>query len=339
MKCIPKVLECNGKKECLDGSDEQGCFQSTANYTCPQNEYSCQMDPKKCIPLEYVCDGEDNCGNGLDERGCEDDLCKDHHCAHECKQERNIAKCVCQTGFKLSANGVDCEDINECLEIPSFCSGHECINLNGSATCKCATGFRFNEAEKRCKVINGRNATIVYSNLNELRNTSLSIKSYLATQLQNANEPSINGVIRQNLHAIGMFVYDFQDNYLIWHDMNERRFYIAALDENKRPIERNEFWTKYDLPQPHHYRMPRTLLKRNQHYVLMENITNVEGLAIDHLHDLVYWSDSDRNVIEVAQVRDSTKRKVLVDTDLDEPKGIAVNVEEGKQLLFLPAKI
>lgn len=321
---------CNGQKECLDGSDEDDCVHNIANYTCAENEFSCQMEPKKCIPLENVCDGVDHCGNNMDEPNeCDIDLCKNHHCAHECKQERHVAKCVCQSGFKLSANGVDCEDINECLEIASFCSGHECINLNGSATCNCANGYRFNDSEKRCKVINGRNATIVYSNQNELRNTSLSIKSYLATQLLNTNEPSINGVIRQNLAAVGMFVFDFADNYLIWHDMNERRFFIAALDENKRPIERNEFWTRFPLPQPHH-RMPRTPLKRNQHYVLMENITNVEGLAIDYVHDLLYWSDSDRNAIEVAQVRDPTKRKVLVDTDLDEPKGIALNVEEGK---------
>ena len=179
------------------------------------------MEPKKCIPLENVCDGIDHCGNNQDEPiSCNMDLCKNHHCAHECQQERNIAKCVCRSGFKLSANGLDCEDINECLEIAGFCSGHECINQNGSAICNCATGFRYNENEKRCKVINGRNATIVYSNQNELRNTSLSIKSYLVPQLQNPKEPSIHDVIRQNMYAIGMFVYDFQDNYLIWHDMN-----------------------------------------------------------------------------------------------------------------------
>jgi len=329
-KCVPLSMKCNGQNECSDGSDEEDCLQNDSNYTCAANEFSCQMEPHKCISIESVCNDIDDCGNNADEPPeCKIDLCKNHHCAHSCEQTRNTMKCTCRPGFKLSANGVDCEDLNECLEIPGFCSGHECINQLGSATCNCATGYRFNENENRCKVINGKNATIIYSNQNELRNTSLSIKSYLSNVLQSSNERNNNAVFRENLNAVGSLVYDFVDNYIIWHDMNERRFYISSLDENKRPVERNEFWTKFKLPTPHHHRTPRTPLKRNQHYVLMENITNVESMALDYVHDLLYRTDTDRNVIEVAEVKNPLKRKILVDTDLDEPKGIAVDVQNS----------
>ena len=74
------------------------------------------MERKKCIPLENVCDGVDHCGNNMDEPN-DMDLCKNHQCVHECKQDRHVVKCVCKPGFKLSVNGVGCEDINECLEI------------------------------------------------------------------------------------------------------------------------------------------------------------------------------------------------------------------------------
>lgn len=266
-----------------------------------------------------MCNNVDNCGNDLDEPDeCNRDLCKNSSCAYECKQEKHIAKCVCEPGFRLSDNGVDCEDLDECKEIAGFCSGHECINRNGSATCNCATGFRYNEVENRCKVINGRNATIVYSNLNELRNKSLSTKSYLPPWLRGFNSPSIHDVVLHNPHAIGLFVYDFHDNYVVWHDLVESRFLIAALDENKRPAERNEFWTQFEAPQPHH-----------QQYSLMENISTVEGLAIDFVHDLIYWTDSKRKVVEVAAVKSPVKRKVLVE-NLQEPKGLGLNVEEGK---------
>ena len=199
-------MKCNGQRECLDGSDEEECLHNNlTSYGCAENEFSCAMEPKKCIAVENVCDGIDNCGNNFDEPlECNLDLCKNHHCAHECKQERNIVKCICRSGFKLSSNDIDCEDINECLEISSYCSGHQCINSVGSATCNCAEGYRFNDETKRCKVVNGRNATIIYSNQNELRNTSLSVKSYLPTLLQN-DQTSSNGIVRQNLNAIGMF--------------------------------------------------------------------------------------------------------------------------------------
>lgn len=206
-----------------------------------------------------------------------------------------------------------------CHDNPSFCSGHECTYRDGPARCFCAPGYRFDERQTRCKVVDGQNATVVYSDQNELRNVNVWSRTW----------PGIDSVRRRNVSAVGLFVFDLRDNYLVWHDMHEHRFLVAALDENKRPIERNEFWTRFSLPPPPH-RMPSAPLKRSQHYVLVENIYSVDGLAIDYVHDLIYWSDSQRNVIEVAQVRDPTKRKTLVTADLNEPKGIALNVQESK---------
>lgn len=59
------------------------------------------------------------------------------------------------------------------------------------------------------------------------------------------------------------------------------------------------------------------------------DILTADGLAVDWIHDLVYWTDTGKNVIAVANVKRGTDRTVLIDTDLDEPRAIVVNVVES----------
>lgn len=52
------------------------------------------------------------------------------------------------------------------------------------------------------------------------------------------------------------------------------------------------------------------------------------GLALDWLQHNLYWSDSGDKSISVASV-DATKRRVLIGTDLSEPRGIALDPHHG----------
>lgn len=71
-------------------------------------------------------------------------------------------------------------------------------------------------------------------------------------------------------------------------------------------------------------------LKEKTRSVLLElENHNVEDLAIDYVHDLLYWTDSKKKAIEVASVTNVSKRMVLVDSGLDEPYAIVVNVLES----------
>uniref|UniRef100_A0A672JBW2 Low density lipoprotein receptor-related protein 2b n=1 Tax=Salarias fasciatus TaxID=181472 RepID=A0A672JBW2_SALFA len=97
--CIPAALECDGRADCQDLSDETKCrwceeslFQCT-NHMCVSQSWVCdgfddcgdesdehQMgNPKMtsfkctnghCVALQYVCDHNDNCGDRTDEMGC-----------------------------------------------------------------------------------------------------------------------------------------------------------------------------------------------------------------------------------------------------------------------------
>ena len=66
-----------------------------------------------------------------------------------------------------------------------------------------------------------------------------------------------------------------------------------------------------------------TLLFRNK-------IGSCEGLAMDERSGKLYWTDTSHDVIEVADVyTPQLERRVLFNVSLDQPRGIAVENEEG----------
>ena len=43
---------------------------------------------------------------------------------------------------------------------------------------------------------------------------------------------------------------------------------------------------------------------------------------------MLYWTDTEHNTVEVCRM-DGTGRKVLINSGLDEPRGITLNPKEG----------
>lgn len=48
---------------------------------------------------------------------------------------------MCSNGYKLSNDGRNCFDVDECRDNPRVCSGGQCTNTIGSYVCVCTDGL------------------------------------------------------------------------------------------------------------------------------------------------------------------------------------------------------
>lgn len=62
--------------------------------------------------------------------------------------------------------------------------------------------------------------------------------------------------------------------------------------------------------------------------VVEDELSTSDGLAIDWIYNHVYWTDSGKKRIAVAEL-DGKMRKVLIKDGLVEPRSIAVNPLDG----------
>lgn len=67
-QCIPIYWQCDGDRDCEDGSDEKNCTVMT-QVSCHSPLASCD-DGEHCIHHSWVCDGERDCPDGSDENLC-----------------------------------------------------------------------------------------------------------------------------------------------------------------------------------------------------------------------------------------------------------------------------
>uniref|UniRef100_UPI0037E707F9 fibulin-1-like n=1 Tax=Semicossyphus pulcher TaxID=241346 RepID=UPI0037E707F9 len=84
----------------------------------------------------------------------ESDACRDSSCSQLCVGN---GTCACLDGYQLQKDGVQCDDVNECLTRSDNCvSGQVCINTEGSFRCQretaCGTGYELTD-NNNCKDI------------------------------------------------------------------------------------------------------------------------------------------------------------------------------------------
>lgn len=66
--------------------------------------------------------------------------------------------------------------------------------------------------------------------------------------------------------------------------------------------------------------------------VSVKDLDSPEGIAIDHLGRTMFWTDSVKDRIEVASL-DGSQRRVIVDSDLVNPRAIIADPPNGFVML------
>eukprot|EP00736_Rhodelphis_marinus_P001593 Rmarinus@m.16044 len=162
--------ECGDVNECLE--DVDNCSQ-WATCTNTEGSFSCECplgfggdgsycgDLDECLyathdcPVETVCVNSEgsfqcDCGAGY---AVSDGACADvNECTSSLDSCVGLATCTntvgsfgcsCSEGYTLSHDGIDCLDVDECIDGLHQCSsaGGVCLNADGSFTCNCDIGY------------------------------------------------------------------------------------------------------------------------------------------------------------------------------------------------------
>lgn len=91
----------------------------------------------------------------------------------------------------------------------------------------------------------------------------------------------------------------FRTGMIFWSDITDQKIYKAPIDEgNERTV------------------------------VIKDELTTADGLAVDWIYNHIYWTDTGKNTIELANF-EGQMRKILIKDDLEEPRAIALNPIEG----------
>ncbi|KAF3825521.1 hypothetical protein GH733_005503 [Mirounga leonina] len=142
-QCISNSLRCDGNRDCVDHSDEDGC-PGASPLQCPLGEVKCQGSGE-CVPAAWLCDRDFDCEDGTDEQDCDPEELR---CGP--RQWSYAGGDQCVSGVWRCDGQRDCEDGSDkagcppakCQSSEFQCRSHGCLALRLACDGKedCADG-------------------------------------------------------------------------------------------------------------------------------------------------------------------------------------------------------
>uniref|UniRef100_A0A671QVS2 Low density lipoprotein receptor-related protein 1Ab n=1 Tax=Sinocyclocheilus anshuiensis TaxID=1608454 RepID=A0A671QVS2_9TELE len=308
--CLWNGKRCDGVDNCGDNSDEANCDHTS---TCDKDQFKCSSG--KCITANLRCNFFNDCEDyGSDEIGCKTDtmlndcksnksLCGDGDEAH-CISNGTDTFCSCKQGFQSVGHNT-CEDKNECKQFGICC--HMCNNTKGSYKCSCHKYFtRINNT---CKADsqNISKQVLYIADDNEIRSLNLDMRKWVYEQ-------AFQGDVNVRIDAMDLHVKTNRIFWTNWHTSGISCFQLPSPTSPSGPTSNSHRNTRQSEGSITNLDIPGLKMPR--------------GIAVDWVAGNLYWTDSGRDVIEVAQIS-GQHRKTLISGMIDEPYAIVVDPQRG----------
>ncbi|KAL1433753.1 hypothetical protein MTO96_012285 [Rhipicephalus appendiculatus] len=134
--CVPRSWQCDGTRDCNDGSDEDGDI-CKEGFDCPPDKFACKfLGQFMCARETRKCNGAMDCDDGIDEKNCTQlKTCSDNE--FRCMDRGQCIRLALRCDGKRDCKDGSDEDSAACLNERSCPSGQfTCTStLDGSATC------------------------------------------------------------------------------------------------------------------------------------------------------------------------------------------------------------
>ncbi|XP_039304796.1 very low-density lipoprotein receptor isoform X1 [Solenopsis invicta] len=323
--CIHQTWVCDGEKDCPNGADESP--QRCHNVTCRPDQFQCE-DRRSCISGHLYCNGKTECADGSDEKNCTSKIVNcDPHIQFECSEGSCIPlENVCNKNpdcIGWEDESAELCNVNECAKNNGGCS-QICVDLPIGYRCDCRAGYRLID-NRTCDDVDeclepgscsqfcqnekgGFKCSCATGYLKDPRNLTRCKAAEGHASLLFARRHDIRKVAldRQEMTAIvnntkmaTALDFVFRTGMIFWSDISEKKIYKAPIDEG------------------------------NERTVVIENdFTTSDGLAVDWIYSHIYWTDSGKDTIELANF-EGNMRKTLIRDRIQEPRAIALNPLEG----------